>query len=209
MVQKSAKTKPVKNDFEAQELKKRVGDNVERLRKRRGLSLERLAVLSGVSRTMLSQIESGESAPTIALLWKISQGLEARFADLLGEEQTSDIWIQRSAQAKVLRSSDGSFESRALFPFDTHRRAEFYELRLAAGHMEQAEPHAPGTFENLIVQSGKLTLTVGSAPPVELGTGDTVYFRADVAHAYQNPGKKETVMFLVMTYGEPPEQIVK
>ena len=46
-------------------------------------------------------------------------------------------------------------------------------------------------------------------PPVELGTGDTVYFRADVPHAYQNPGKKETVMFLVMTYGEPPEQIVK
>nr|MBA2645877.1 cupin domain-containing protein [Pyrinomonadaceae bacterium] len=33
--------------------------------------------------------------------------------------------------------------------------------------------------------------------------GDAVYFRADVPHVYENPGTRETVMYLVMTYAEP------
>src|SRR6185503_14817644 len=53
-----------------------VGSNLRRLRTRRGLSLERLAQISGVSRAMLGQIELGQSAPTINVLWKIARALE-------------------------------------------------------------------------------------------------------------------------------------
>jgi XRE family transcriptional regulator, regulator of sulfur utilization len=190
-------------DAETQELKRRVGENLERLRKQRGLSLERLAALSGVSRAMLGQIEAGESAPTIALLWKVSRGLDVRFADLLGDEPSGDIQFLPINASKVLRSNDGGFESRALFPFDNRRQAEFYELKLRPGHTEQAEPHAEGTYENLVVHSGRLKLIVGDSSPLELRPGDAVYFRADVPHSYENPGTKDTVMYLVMTYAEP------
>ena len=47
-----------------------VGKNLKRLRTERGLSLERLAQSSGVSRAMLGQVELGQSAPTINVLWK-------------------------------------------------------------------------------------------------------------------------------------------
>lgn len=189
-------------DREAQELKRRVGDNLIRLRKRRGLSLERLAALSGVSRAMLGQIEAGESTPTIALLWKVARGLDVRFADLLGDDASEDVQLLAAANAKILRSSDGAFESRALFPFDSRRRAEFYELRLRGGHAEHAEAHARGTYENLIVQSGRLRLTVGEGETLELRAGDAVYFRADVPHVYENCGTRDAVMYLVMTYAE-------
>ena len=188
---------------EAEELKRRVGENLVRLRKKRGLSLERLASLSGVSRAMIGQIESAESTPTIALLWKVARGLDVRFADLLGDEGSGDVQVLPASAAKVLRSSDGAFESRALFPFDSRRRAEFYELRLGGAHAERAEAHAEGTYENLIVQAGRLRLTVGDAEPIDLRAGDAVYFRADVPHVYENPGTRETVMYLVMTYAEP------
>lgn len=189
-------------DREAQEFKRQVGENLVRLRKRRGLSLERLATLSGVSRAMLGQIEAGESAPTIALLWKVARGLDVRFADLLGDEPAGDIRLLPASGSKTLRSSDGEFESRALFPFDARRRAEFYELRLHSGHIERAEPHAEGTYENLVVHSGRLRLTVGDSGPIELRAGDAVYFRADVPHIYENPGTRDTLMYLVMTYVE-------
>ncbi|MGH9901781.1 MAG: helix-turn-helix domain-containing protein [Pyrinomonadaceae bacterium] len=189
-------------DREAQELKRKVGENLVRLRKGRGLSLERLAALSGVSRAMLCQIEAGESTPTIALLWKVSRGLDVRFADLLGDERPGAVQVLPAGAAKILRSADGAFESRALFPFDTSRRAEFYELRLRGGHAEHAEAHAEGTYENLIVQSGRLRLTVGDASPLDLRAGDAVYFRADVPHVYENHGTRDTVMYLVMTYAE-------
>ncbi len=185
------------------ELKRRVGDNIERIRKARGLSLERLANLSGVSRAMLGQIESGESAPTISLLWKVSRGLNVRFADLLGDETASDIVVLPAATSKVLRSLYGEFESRALFPFDMKRQAEFYELRMKPGHIEPADPHPPGTYENLVVHTGRMNLTVADSPPIELRAGDSVFFRADLPHVYANPGKVESIMYLVMTYAQP------
>jgi transcriptional regulator with XRE-family HTH domain len=189
-------------ESEAQDFKRRVGENLGRLRKRRGLSLERLAALSGVSRAMLSQVEAGESAPTIALLWKVARGLDVRFADLLGDETAGDVVLLPADSSKVLRSGDGAFESRALFPFDKHRRAEFYELRLRSGHIERAVAHPEGTYENLVVHAGRLRLTVGDNNPAELRAGDAVLFRADVPHIYENPGTRDAVMYLVMTYAE-------
>lgn len=195
-------TTPASADVETHEIKRRVGSNLERLRRQRGLSLERLANLAGVSRAMLGQIEGGESTPTIALLWKVARGLDVRFADLLGDDVSGDVQVLPANRAKILRSADGSFQSRALFPFDMRRRAEFYELRLQGGHREEAEAHAEGTYENLVVQSGRLRLHLGSDEAVELRAGDAVYFRADVPHIYENPGTRETVMYLVMTYAE-------
>lgn len=190
-------------DAEAQELKRRVGENLERLRKQRGLSLERLSALSSVSRTMLGQIETGESMPTIGLLWKVARGLDVRFADLLGDENSGDVVVLPVSDSKILRSGDGAFESRALFPFDNKRRAEFYELRLRGGHSEHADAHAEGTYENLAVHSGRLLLAVGDTQPIDLRAGDAIYFRADVPHTYENPGTRDAVMYLVMTYAEP------
>lgn len=189
-------------DAETNEIKRRVGANLERLRRQRGLSLERLAALAGVSRAMLGQIEAGESTPTIALLWKVARGLDVRFADLLGNDASSDVQILSADKAKILRSADGSFQSRALFPFDVRRRAEFYELRLQGGHSEHAEAHAEGTYENLVVQAGRLRLHIADEPPLDLRHGDAIYFRADIPHTYENPGARETVMYLVMTYAE-------
>lgn len=197
------KAEPQSTETEAQDLKRRVGENLSRLRKRRSLSMERLATLSGVSRAMLGQIEAGESAPTISFLWKVARGLDVRFADLLGEETAGDVVVLHADTSKVLRSGDGAFESRALFPFDKHRRAEFYELRLRGGHLERADPHAEGTYENLVVHSGRLRLKVGLDEAVELRAGDSVFFRADVPHTYENPGTRDAVMYLVMTYAEP------
>jgi transcriptional regulator with XRE-family HTH domain len=200
-LRKTKKTKE-KLDAETQEIKQRVGQNLTRLRKKRDLTLERLATMAGVSRAMLGQIETGESAPTISLLWKIARALDIRFADLLGAETTGDVVVLRANESKLLRSSDNSFESRALFPFDVRRKAEFYELRLKAGYAEHAVAHPEGTHENLVIHSGRLLLTVGDSEPIELKTGDAIYFRADVPHVYENPSTRDCIMYLVMTYAE-------
>jgi transcriptional regulator with XRE-family HTH domain len=178
-----------------------VGANLRKLRMRRGLSLEKLAQKSGVSRAMLGQIELGQSAPTINVLWKISRALDVTFATLIQAREAGGTTILKKAQAKVLTSQDGRFASRALFPFDGPRRAEFYELRLAAKAKEVADAHAPGTVENLVVAEGQLDLVIGKETH-KLETGDAILFEADVAHAYVNAGSKECVMYLVMTYAD-------
>ncbi|WP_437587167.1 helix-turn-helix domain-containing protein [Sorangium sp. So ce1000] len=178
-----------------------VGANLRRLRTKRGLSLERLAKASGVSRAMLSQIELGQSTPTINVLWKIARALGVPFSALISDQSLGGTSLIPAARAKVLTSHDGSFTSRALFPFDVPRTVEFYEITLAPLATEHADPHPPGTVENLVVTSGTLEMIVGAERHV-LATGDAILFDADMPHHYRNPTEQQVIMYLVMTYVE-------
>jgi transcriptional regulator with XRE-family HTH domain len=190
------------SDAEQADLAPVVGANLRRLRVRRGLSLEKLSQRSGVSRAMLGQIELGQSAPTINVLWKIARALDVTFATLIQAREAGGTTLLEKSKAKVLTSQGGQFSSRALFPFDGPRRAEFYELRLGSGAQESADAHAPGTLENLVVAAGSLDLSVGKEQH-RLHEGDAIVFEADVPHTYANAGTAECVMYLVMTYAEP------
>jgi transcriptional regulator with XRE-family HTH domain len=179
-----------------------VGKNLRRLRIRQGHSLERLAKHSGVSRAMLGQIETGKSTPTIGLLWKVATALGVPFASLIATDDAHGPFVLRRKNAKLLSSNQGQFTSRALFPFDSERQVEFYELRLSPLHREDADAHAPGTRENLVVAKGAIELTTGTDRPIILTEGDAVLFDADVRHSYRNLGTEEAIVFLVMTYVE-------
>lgn len=178
-----------------------VGANLRKLRVKRGLSLQRLADLAGVSRAMLSQIELGQSAPTINLMWKVARALDVTFSALINGPRRHDVRVLGVASSKVLTNREGTFSSRALFPFEQPRRAEFYELRLRPHAEERADPHPPGTQENLVVASGAVEIEVHSTTYC-LATGDAILFGADLPHAYRNHGDAEAVMYLVMTYGQ-------
>src|SRR5207247_6498182 len=90
----------------ATDLTRVVGENLHRLRSERGLSFEKLAQQSGVSRAMLGQIELGQSAPTINVLWKIARGLGVHFSSLLSAESATGPTVLRVADARLLTSSD-------------------------------------------------------------------------------------------------------
>jgi quercetin dioxygenase-like cupin family protein len=79
---------------------------------------------------------------------------------------------------------------------------EFDELRLAPDGNEEAEPHAPGTTENLVVGRGEVEIRV-QRERHRLQAGDAILFEADVPHAYRNLSAGESVLYLVMTYVEP------
>jgi len=179
-----------------------VGQNIKRLRSRRNLSLEGLARLSGVSRAMLGQIELGRSVPTINVVWKIASAFEVPFSTLIAVHNAERIRMLPASESKTLASATGVFSSRALFPFDGERRTEFYELRLKAGGTEDAESHAAGTMENIVVVRGTMEIEVGGEKR-RLGPGDAIIFQADRPHRYRNPSKTDALAYLVMTYVEP------
>ena len=67
----------------ATQVAKLVGDSLRTIRRQQGHSLDTLARASGVSRAMLGQIETGKSAPTITLLWKVSKALGVTYRVVL------------------------------------------------------------------------------------------------------------------------------
>lgn len=183
------------------ELAKSIGANLRRLRVRQGYSLERLATASDVSRAMLSQIELGKSVPTISLLWKVAKALGVPFSALNVDGASSPSQILRADATKILTSQDGTFTSRALFPHDSPRKVEFYELELAPYAAEHAVAHAPGTMENLIVTVGEVEIVVG-AETHRLSRKDAILFQADVPHIYRNVSAEKSILYLVMSYAE-------
>lgn len=101
----------------------RTGRNLRRLRTRRGYSLDRLAKVSGVSRAMLGQIETGKSSPTLNVLAKIAAALEVSCGSLIIEADEPTTVLLTRAASKTLSSSDGRFETRALFPMTATARS--------------------------------------------------------------------------------------
>ncbi|MFO0737316.1 MAG: helix-turn-helix domain-containing protein [Labilithrix sp.] len=184
---------------ETTELDAIVGENLKRLRQERSWNLDVLAGMSGVGRQTLGQIELGRTVPSLGTLWKIANAFGVPFSALLARPADHTTRIFRRSTAKKIEGTDGRFSSRALFSPDDKGSFEFYELFLAARAREDADAHAPGTRENLLVTQGRLVLELGSES-FELTKGDAIAFTADVKHAYVNPSNEECWMSLVMTY---------
>jgi len=163
-----------------------MGRRLRSVREARGLSPENLAERSGISLGQLSHIENSNVAPSLGLLWKLSSGLGVAFADLLGRGGAT-VSLQRRVDSPVLRSDDGMLESRPLVAAGANRWVEAYELTLAPGSAHTSEPHPSGTREIVVVLDGALKLRLG-AQEHELQPGDSISFKADLPHAYQNPG---------------------
>jgi transcriptional regulator with XRE-family HTH domain len=179
-----------------------IGAQLKGLRARAGLSLERLSKLSGVSRGMLSQMELGRSVPTVTVLSRVAAAFEIPVAAFLSQVSLDQVHVLRRSVSEELRSRDGTFVSRALFPFTGTRKTEFYELHLAPGCRRQSPAHTAGTTENLVVASGEVEIQISGASHV-LAPGDSIYFGANLPHAYHNRGVSTAVAYLVMAYSQP------
>src|SRR5580692_5791649 len=78
-----------------------VGPRVRALREAMGLSLRELALRCGVSSAMLSQVERGETSPTLHVAARIAAGLELRLSQLLRLDESSSVTIVRAGERRV------------------------------------------------------------------------------------------------------------
>src|SRR5436189_1103541 len=77
-----------------------VGPRVRALREAMDLSLRDLAERSGVSAPMLSQVERGETSPTLAIAGRIASGLELRLSQLLRLDEDGHVTVVRRAERR-------------------------------------------------------------------------------------------------------------
>lgn len=157
----------------------RLAASLKAARKARGLSLDAVAKLSGVSRSMVSQIERGESSPTVATLWNLTQALQVDFAGLLEGRVKPGIEVTRAGSAPVIER--GGVVIRILSPAEAVGENEVYELDFGAGARLVSDPHGPGCREHLTVIDGRLRVMSGGDSE-ELGPGDVARYAADRDH---------------------------
>src|SRR6201994_2967086 len=77
-----------------------IGPRVKALREAMDLSLRDLAERSGVSAPMLSQVERGETSPTLQVASRIAHGLELRLSQLLRLDEQGAVVVVRSGERR-------------------------------------------------------------------------------------------------------------
>lgn len=174
--------------------------NLKSLRDRKRMSLDKVAELTGVSKTMLGQIERGESNPTINTVWKIANGLKASFTSLINEP-VPDAAVIPAEQVQVLHEDKGRFRIYTFFSFDEKRRFEMYNIELDKGGYLSSEPHREGTEESITLFEGELTIRVNQEE-YTIKKGDAIRFMADRSHSYHNSGNDMVRLCMVIYYPE-------
>ena len=180
-----------------------VGTRIRALREAMDLSLRDLAERSGVSAPMLSQVERGETSPTLAVAAKIASGLELTLSQLLRLDEGDGVTVVRHDQRTRGGRADGHrFE--VLTPAVPGQRAEISLHTLSSGTATggPGDPpiHEAGSRETAFVTKGRLRLVCDGVAH-DLEEGDAVTFDADLAHHFENPGRGETQFVSVMAAG--------
>lgn len=179
-----------------------VGTRVRALREAMGLSLRDLAERSGVSAAMLSQVERGETSPTLAVAEKIAAGLELTLSQLLRLDEGEHVAISRAGERRRYERGGHRFEE--LTPPLPGQRADVSLHVLAPGATTggPGDPpmHEPGSRETAVVLEGALALFVEGARH-DLSSGDSVTFDADLPHHFENEGEEPTRFLAVIAAG--------
>jgi XRE family transcriptional regulator, regulator of sulfur utilization len=179
-----------------------VGRRVRAIREARGLSLRDLAQRSRVSAPMLSQVERGETSPTIAIAQRIAYGLDLSLSTLLRLDEERHVAIVRRADRRTERR-DGHRVAE-LTPSLPGERASvtLHALRPGGrtGGPDDEPLHAPGSRETVVALAGRLMLHI-DGEKYSLAEGDAVTFDADLPHHFENKGAREVRFMAVVTSG--------
>jgi transcriptional regulator with XRE-family HTH domain len=181
-----------------------VGHRIHALREAMGLSLRDLAQRTAVSAPMLSQVERGETSPTIAVATRIAGGLELTLSQLLRLDEADGVTVVRTRERRGGGAKRSGHTYEILTPPLPGQRAEVSEHVLAAGATTggPGDPpmHEAGSRETAVVTHGSVRLVVGEAN-YDLAEGDTVTFDADLPHHFENPENGEARFLSVVSAG--------
>jgi XRE family transcriptional regulator, regulator of sulfur utilization len=185
-----------------------IGGRIRALREAMGLSLRDLAERCGVSAPMLSQVERGETSPTLQIATRIAAGLDLRLSQLLRLDEDGAITIVRASERRQGPTGKSGSASGHRYEVLTAplpgQRAELSRHVLAPG-VDTGGPgdppmHEPGSRETTLVESGRVVLHCDGAGH-ELETGDCVTFDADLPHHFENPGPDEATFLGIVSAG--------
>jgi XRE family transcriptional regulator, regulator of sulfur utilization len=181
-----------------------IGARVKALRESSSLSLRELALRSGVSAPMLSQVERGDTSPTLTVAAKIAAGLDLRLSQLLRLDEGGAVTVVRASERQRGGSKKRGHSFEVLTSSQPGQRAELSRHTLAAGGatgaVDDPPMHEPGSRETALVEKGSIVL-VCDGQRYALSDGDCVIFDADLPHHFENPTKQEATFLAVVSAG--------
>ena len=175
-----------------------IADNLRNIRENRNFSLDQLSDLTGVSKSMLRQIETGRSNPTIATIWKIANGLRISFTTLLRKPET-DAAVKDFKIEKPLTAESEHYRVFPMVPFDPGRSFEIYHIEMDPGTTFTGEPHEGDVEEYLFITEGSINIFINDKT-FYVNKNQFIKFQADAEHIYKCISKNMAKGIMLICY---------
>jgi transcriptional regulator with XRE-family HTH domain len=192
----------------ADDLPARLARRVADLRAARGLSLDALAAASGVSRSMISQIERGQSSPTAVVLERLATGLGVALVALFdapaSPAATPPSPVARLASQPPWRDPQSGYVRRNVSPSGVASPMQIVEVLFPPRARVSFETSVrfPRVHQQVWVLDGRLDVSVGDTLH-HLASGDCLAMVLDQMTRFHNPGRT-TTRYAVVVASEPP-----
>lgn len=181
-----------------------LGPRIRALREAMDMSLRDLAERTGVSAPMLSQVERGDTSPTLQVAQRIAAGLDLRLSQLLRLDEDGAVSIVRARERRQGPRRGRGHRYEILTPPLPGQRAELSRHTLspgaATGGPGDPPMHEPGSRETALITAGRVEFYCDGQRH-ELRPGDCVTFDADLPHHFENRGPQEAVLLAVLSAG--------
>jgi mannose-6-phosphate isomerase-like protein (cupin superfamily) len=153
---------------------------------------------------MLSQVERGETSPTLTVATRIAAGLDLKLSQLLRLDEEGTVTIVRPGERQRGGSARRGHRFEVVTSGQPGQRAELSRHTLtpggATGAADDPPMHEPGSRETALIESGTVVL-VCDGQRHELSEGDCVTFDADLPHHFENETTSEAAFLAVVTAG--------
>lgn len=175
-----------------------VASNLKNMREERGLSLDQLSEITDVSKSMLRQIETGKSSPTISTIWKIANGLHISFTALLRKNEVK-AEVRSFKESQGLTAMEDHYRLYPLIPFDPAMPFETYYFEIDPETSFKGEPHKGNVTEYVFVTEGTLEMILEDKS-YTINSGEFLQFHADCDHTYKCIGSSATKAIMQLSY---------
>lgn len=175
-----------------------LGNKIKKLREDARLSLRDLGLKTNLSASFLSQLELGQGAPSIASLESIAEALNVHITYFFDDPSREDSIVIRKSERKKIFSQESKAIIQPLACRLSKKKIEPFMLSLEVGGESGEHPYSSHHGEEFgFIINGKIKFIL-DGKEYTLEKGDSVYFNSTKPHKWENAGKQEANIMLVI-----------
>lgn len=182
------------------QIDKNIAYNLKRIRKSQNLSLDMLAEKTGVSKSMLGQIERGESNPTIATVSKIMEGIKIPFEDLIYKRENQIVAVEKK-NFSLYKEKTGEFKVQMIFPYSRERSFELFYMELEPEGCYSGNICGENTWVYIMVYKGNVSVML-EGEEYQIQEGNALRIPAFKEYTMNNRGLEQAQLYLILSHAE-------
>ncbi len=185
-----------------------LGDNLHRIRNRLGLSLGEVSQRSGLAHSSLWKVENHQMSLTYDKLVALTQGLGVDVAELFAAQPARMAPGRRAVSRRGEGPSQGTKHGEYVYPCTELRDRRMTPMLtdLSCDSLEAFGDWSRHAGEEYVyVVKGPVVFASEFYAPLELQTGDSLYYDSGMGHAFLRAGVGEAQILSVVAGPAPDE----